>query len=123
MSIMTAGKSTSEIVADLQSSIKVLKENLSNSLVEAVENDAYFPAEQIAREANTIAELEGALQVRFLQLKLEEKNLSRQDSALALLREAVRSPQDTWSGRSGDVARSFADGRRDALDDAQFDLR
>lgn len=123
MSILNAGKTARQIVESNQGMIKALKLSLAQELIESANDDQYLPAERIAKIANEIAEREGALQVACLVLRLDEKGASKEQAALALLREAVRGSDDTWSGRTNDVKRAFADGRRDALDDATFALR
>ena len=123
MSILNAGKTARQIVESNQGMIKALKLSLAQELTASANEDEYLPSERIAKVANEIAEREGALQVACLALRLEEKGASKEQTALALLREAVRGSDDTWSGRTNDVKRAFADGRRDALDDATFSLR
>lgn len=109
-------------VEQRQGMIKALKLSLAQELAASANEDEYLPAERIAKIANEIAENEGALQVLLLRLRLEEQGAEKDQIASALLREAVRGSDDQWSGRANDVRRAFADGRRDALDDAQFDL-
>ena len=116
------GRSATERVESLRGYIKALKEDLARSIIESVETDSYFPAERIAKAANDIAEKEGALEVAHLVKHAEDNGASPETLTRMLLREAVRSADDTWSGRGGDVARSFADGRREAIDDAMMEL-
>ena len=109
-------------VEQRQGMIKALKLSLAQELTASANEDEYLPSERIASIANQIAENEGALQVLILRLRLEEKGAEKDQVALALLKESVRGSDDTWSGRTNDVKRAFADGRREAIDDAQFGL-
>lgn len=120
--IYTYGRSATERVESIRGYIKALKEDLARSMIEAVETDGYFPAERIAKAANQIAEKEGALEVAHLVKHAEDHGASPEALTRMLLREAVRSADDTWSGRTNDVKRAFADGRRDAIDDAMMEL-
>lgn len=83
---------------------------------------AGFDSERIAKAANAIAAQEGAIRVRHLLARLEANNVSADGTAKALLRESLRGPDDQWSDRANDVRRAFADGHRDALNDAMWDL-
>ena len=110
-------------VEGLTDRIKDLRLDLASQLIASVEKeDAHFSTEHIAKYANTIAWFEGALQVAHLKARLEEKGASKEERLSALFREAVRTTDDTWSGRTNDVRRAFADGRREALDDLQWEL-
>lgn len=120
--IYTYGRSATERVESIRGYIKALKEDLARSMTEAVETDGYFPAERLAKAANQIAEKEGALEVAHLVQYAEANEVSKDALTRMLLREAVRSADDTWSGRGNDVKRAFADGRRDAIDDAMLEL-
>ena len=121
-SIYPYGKSAAERAQDLSDYVKALKRELADKITDALAEDTYLPAEQIAKAANRIAEKEGALEVAHLVKHAEVNEVSKETLARMLLREAVRSADDTWSGRNNDVKRAFADGRRDAIDDAVMEF-
>lgn len=125
-SIYAHGKSAIERAQDLDGYVKALKRELADEIIDALAEDRYLPAEEITRKGGFIAEKEGALQVAYLLARVEENageaGPSYEDLSRVLLVEAVRSPQDTWSGRGNDVKRAFADGRRDAIDDAVLEF-
>ena len=121
-SIYPYGKSAAERVQDLSDYVKALKRELADKITDALAEDTYLPAEHIAKTANRIAEKEGALEVAHLLTHAEVNEVPKETLARMLLREAVRSTDDTWSGRGNDVKRAFADGRRDAIDDAVMEF-
>lgn len=81
-----------------------------------------FDSERIAKAANAIAAQEGAIRVRVVLASLEANEVSADGTARALLRESLRGPDDQWSGRANDVRRAYADGHREALNDAMWDI-
>lgn len=116
------GKSAAERAQGLSDYVKALKRELADKIIDALAEDTYLPAEHIAKATNRIAEKEGALEVAHLVKHAEANEASTETLTRMLLREAVRSADDTWSGRGNDVRRAFADGRRNAIDDAMLDL-
>ena len=81
-----------------------------------------FDSERIAKAANAIAAQEGTIRVLAVLAKLKANYASDEAIQRALLREALRVPDDQWSGRANDVRRAYADGHREALDNAMWDL-
>lgn len=120
--IYERGKSAAERAQDLSDYVKALKRELADKIIDALAEDTYLPAERIARDTNAIAYKEGALEVAHLLKYAESNEVSKDTLARMLLREAVRSPDDSWSGRNNDVKRSYNDGRRDAVDDAVLEF-
>lgn len=116
------GKTAAERAQDLSDYVKALKRELADKIIDALAEDTYLSAEHIARTANQIAEKEGALEVAHLLKHAEANEVSKDTLARMLLREAVRPADDTWSGRGNDVRRAFADGRRNAIDDAVMEF-
>lgn len=122
-SIYVTGKSAAERVENLREYVTLLKQALADDLMDSTkEGGRYFPSERIAKAANEIAVKEAELEVAHLIVSAERNEVSKETLAKMLLREALRSPDDSWSGRTNDVKRAFNDGRRDALDDANMDL-
>ena len=107
---------------DIRQCINSMKRELADLLVDSIDDHGHFPAEQVGKFANKIAHAEGRLEVALLLVHIEEEfgkdGISKEDLGRRLLMEAVRDPQDKWSGRDNDVRRSFNDGRREAIDDA-----
>lgn len=99
-----------------------MKAALANDLLNANATGEHFDSERIAKAANAIAAQEGTIRVRHLLASLEANGVGADGTAKALLRESLRGPDDQWSGRSNDVRRAFADGHRDAINDAMWDL-
>lgn len=81
-----------------------------------------FDAERLAKAANAIAAQEGVIRARDLLASLEARNVSAEETQQAMLSEALRGPDDQWSGRANDVRRAYADGHREALNAAMWDL-
>lgn len=80
-----------------------------------------FDADRIAKAANAIAAQEGVIRVRAVVAGLKTNHASDEEAQRALLNEALRVPDDTWSGRANDVRRAYADGHREALNDVMRD--
>lgn len=106
-------------LAAAQDRLAEMKVALGNDLAA---DPAGFDSERIAKAANAIAAQEGAIRVRYLLASLEANGVGPEGAAKALLRESLRGPDDQWSGRANDVRRAFADGHREALNDAMWDL-
>lgn len=79
-------------------------------------------AEDIAKAAGRIAETEGRIQVLYSLSRAEQNQASEHKMREIVIQEALRDPDDRWSGRGNDVLRSKADGRRSLLDSALWDL-
>lgn len=109
-------------VQKLRDRARELRLDLAKQITDSVENDTYLSSERIAKITNQIAWVEGAQEVAHLKARLDSNEASKEDMLRALFREAVRTTDDTWSGRTNDVRRAFADGRREALDDLQWEL-
>ena len=120
--IYGSGKSAAERLAEVRYNLEKHKEVLADKLRASLTEDTYFPAFEISQRVNMIARIEGELQVAHLIAKAEENEWEHEDFLCRLLTEATRSPDDTWSGRSGDVRRSYNDGLREALQEANLNL-
>lgn len=117
-----SGKTTGQQIETLQQRIADRKTELAQELTRSTTEGFYFTSENIAKAANDIAGLEGELEVIHLLNRLEANDAPVAVATRALLNEALRGAQDTWSGRGNDVKRAFADGRRDAVDNATYSL-
>ena len=88
-----------------------------------VSAENYMSADNIAAGANRIADLEGQLHVLQLLARAQQNGASNEAMERILFREALRGPDDAWSGRGNDVRRAYADGIRRGIDEALWDLR
>lgn len=104
-----------------QAELVNLKEQLVLELQISLGPDSnYLSSEAIAKSANRIAEAEGEVRAMSILAGAQKQEM---DLKSAILRHALRSPDDEWSGRTNDVRRAFADGLRTALEDSLWDIK
>lgn len=115
----TVSVSFTDQLADQERYLDQLKAKLAEDLTNP---SAVMNGEDIAKRAAAIAHCEGRIEVLYAISDAEQRNMDESVMREILMKQALRDPSDTWSGRGNDVARSKADGRRSMIDSALWDL-
>lgn len=98
-----------------------LKRSIATQSKEFALQENFLAYEELGRLVSSLAYAEGELSAYLRLEKLQ--GLSRENFTIEVAYLSAQLPQDTWSGRSNDLRRSFNDGFRESLNGVIQDLK